>query len=128
MRVSDGAGSTDTLDLTVRVTHVNEVPVMTGPVTVEHEENGSDVVAAHTAIDPAGPEVSWSLASAAGFTIGVAGVLTFNAPLDHELRTDADVDNMYRVTVQATDAKETVGTLEVVVTVADVDNEVGQQV
>ena len=94
MRVSDGEGGTDTLDLTVRITNMNEAPGITGPVTVEYEENGSDAVASYTAINPEGPEVSWSLASAAAFTIGVAGVLTFNAPLDYELRTDADVDNV----------------------------------
>ena len=39
--VSDGEGGSDTTDLTVRVTNVNEPPVITGPATEDYEENGA---------------------------------------------------------------------------------------
>ena len=124
VRVSDGEDGSDTIDLTVRVTNVNEPPAIAGPATADYEENGADAVASYTAEDPEGTEVAWSLAGddAGAFAISDAGLLTFMSPPDYESPEDADRDNVYRVTVQATDARETVGVLEVEVTVIDVDD------
>ena len=124
VRVSDGEGGSDTIDLTVRVTNVNEPPAIAGPAMADYEENGADAVAAYTAEDPEGTEVAWSLGGedAGAFAFSDAGLLTFIAPPDYESPEDADGDNVYQVTVQATDAKETAGALEVTVSVTDVDD------
>ena len=125
MQVSDGEGGDDTIDLTVRVTNVDEPPAITGPGATEYEENGTDSVTTYTAMDPEGAGFDWSLAGddAPLFTISEAGALAFNAPPDFEVSTDSDADNVYQVTVQATDVDGNVGTLEVAVTVTDVETE-----
>ena len=124
VRVSDGEGGSDTIDLTVRVTNVNEPPAITGPATADYEENGADAVASYTAEDPEGTEVAWSLGGddVDVFAISNAGLLTFMAPPDYESPEDADGDNVYRVTVQATDASDITGALEVAVSVTDADD------
>ena len=109
----------------VTVTNVNEAPLITGPGTVEYEENGADLVASYMATDPEGVEVvSWVLAGddAGQFSISDDGVLTLNDSPDYEAPQDADGNNVYRVTVQATDTSDLTGALEVEVTVTDVDD------
>ena len=54
-----------------------------------------------------------------GFSISSAGELAFTAPPDYENPADADADNVYSVTVQASDGTNT-ATLDVAVAVTDV--------
>ncbi len=123
--VSDGKGGSDTIDLTVMVTDVDEPPAIAGPLATEYAENRADAVAAYTAVDPEGTEVTWSLAGddAGAFTVSGAGALAFNAPPDYEAPADADTDNVYQVMLQATDLKGMMGMLHMVVSVTDVENE-----
>ena len=70
--------------------------------------------------------MTWSLGGADGskFEIDLDdGELRFKKKPDYEKPTDADVDNVYEVTVQASDGKLT-GMLKVKVTVSN-ENEVG---
>ena len=124
-RVSDGEGGSDLIDLTVMVTDVDEPPAIAGPVATEYEENSVEAIAAYTAMDPEGTEVTWSLGGddAGAFTVSGAGVLAFNAPPDYEAPADADTDNVYQVMLQATDLKGMMGMLHMVVSVTDVENE-----
>ncbi len=124
-RVVDGAGGSNTIDLTVMVTDVDEPPAIAGPVATEYEENSADPVAAYTARDPEGSQVSWSLGGddAGAFTISDAGALTFNAPPDYEAPADADTDNVYQVTLQATDLKGMTSILHLVVSITDAEND-----
>ena len=66
---------------------------------------------------------SWSLGGddARDFSIDEGGVLRFASTPDFESRADMDEDNMYSVTVQATDETDKMGTKEVTVEVTDVD-------
>ena len=68
--------------------------------------------------------MTWALAGddAGLFTISNAGVLAFNDSPDYETPLDDDEDNVYRVTVQATDASDITGVLEIAITVTDVDD------
>lgn len=70
--------------------------------------------------------VSWSIfggVDAAKFTINATtGVLTFLTPPDYEMPTDADLNNTYVVTVQATDSADYTAQQSVTVTVADLDD------
>ena len=124
-RVVDGAGGSDTIDLTVMVTDVDEPPAIAGPVATEYEENSADPVAAYTARDPEGSQVSWSLGGddAGAFTVSDAGALAFNAPPDYEAPADADTDNVYQVTLQAADLKGMTGILHLVVSITDAEND-----
>ena len=117
----DDTASQVTADLRVRLTDVNEAPVVSGPRTASHEENDSDSVGFYTATDPDRDAVEWSLSGPdeALFTI-VGGVLRFGAPPDFE----GPGDNEYRVVVEATDGDPDnmlTGTLAVTVNVIGVN-------
>ena len=67
--------------------------------------------------------ISWSLSGtdAGVFDISGAGVLTFNESPDYEMSADADADNIYMVTVEASDGTN-MASHEVTVTVTDEDD------
>ena len=110
------------IEVTVEVTDVDEAPDVAGEASIEYEENATTTVATYTAVDPEGAEIVWSLGGddAALFSIG-GGMLTFVSAPDYETPTDMGEDNMYSVTVQATDETDKMGTQDVTVTVTDVD-------
>ena len=123
----DGSPALDDIHrVRVTVTNVNEPPLISGPSTVEFEENEEDPVATYMATDPEGVDVvTWALAGddAGLFSISVAGVLAFNDSPDYEEPRDADEDNIYNVTLKATDPTEVPGTLDIAVTVTDVEDD-----
>ena len=114
---------TDTITVTVTVTDVDEIPEVTGQRAISYAERGTGAVATYSATDPEGETVQWSLAGddAGDFSISAAGVLTFNASPDHGTPVDADTNNVYLVTVQASDGANN-GTLGVTVTVTPAAN------
>ena len=100
--------------------------------TIEYEENGTGPVATYTAVDPEMTEiVSWSLGGTDAGAFDISnGVLTFKKSPDYEMPADAvgddgstaaAGDNMYEVTVQATDSTMKTGMKKVMVEVADVE-------
>ena len=96
---------------------------------IEYPENGTDSVAAFTAMDPEGEDIAWTWegADADDFSI-VGGVLTFNSPPDFENPADAGTDNVYNVTVVASDGGGTstpdMETVTVTVTNVDEDGDI----
>ena len=121
---SDGTYS-DTQDVAVTVTDVDEAPVITGDVAPNYAENGTAAVATYSATDPESATITWSLGGddAADFEISADGVLTFKSSPDYEAAADDDTDNAYEVTVVASDGANE-GGLDVTVTVTDVDEDV----
>ena len=123
---TDQTGRADSLPVTVTVTDVNEGPVIadTGTNTaITVRENHNEVLATYTATDPEDqPVTRWSVTGRDGgdFTINEGGELTFRSPPDHERPADSGRDNVYEVTVRASDGRY-YGTLDVVVTVEAVD-------
>ena len=122
---------TASLPVTVTVTEVNEGPVITrqgnAPGSVPENLDQSRVLARYTASDPERPSVQitrWSTAGPDGgdFVINALGELRFRNSPDHERPADANRDNVYEVTIRASDGRNT-GTLEEVqmVTVTDVN-------
>jgi kexin len=121
----DGMADTetdDTITVTVGVADVNEPPVVTGPAGPSFPENGTGSVGSYSAVDPEGSAVTWGLSGddAAGLQISSAGVLSFATAPDFESAGDADGDNVYEVTVEASDGSMA-GTLDVEVAVTDVN-------
>ena len=110
VEASDGA-LTGTVNVTVTVT---DAPVISGPTATSYIEDGMEAVGTYTA----GGSVTWDLSGPDSdeFSIDSGGILSFNASPDFESPTDANSDNMYTVTVEATDGGET-GALDVAVTV-----------
>ena len=110
------------LDVEITVTNVNETTSIDGLTTVDYSENGTASVAMYTAIDPEGDGVTWDVrgTDVARFTISGDGKLMFNSSPDHEKPRDANKDNVYEVTVTASDGNLT-AELDVEVTVTNVN-------
>ena len=140
VEVSDGLNSSDDEDLTIddsievtiAVTNVNEQPMVEGTTAIDHAENEGTALAgaSYSATDPERANIIWSLGGNDGgkFAISSGGVLSFAAEPDFDARADRNRDNIYEVTVQATEeddgdtqTRELTGTLAVTVTLTDVN-------
>ena len=113
----------DTIDVTITVTNANDPPTVSGQTTVNHAENDAGTVATYSATDPEGVTTfTWTLSGddADDFAINDGGALTFDPPPNFEGAADADTNNEYLVTVEASDGAIK-GTLDVTVTVTDVN-------
>ena len=127
VQARDDGSNTASLDVTVTVTDVNEEPEVAGSVSLTFTENQATdwVLAAYTASDPENPSAvitQWSLSGtdAGDFTINSDGELTLRNVPDHERPADSNRDNVYEVTVRASDGS-LYGYLPVTVTVTDVN-------
>ena len=129
---TDGQPSqmTATQTLTITVTDVaNEhAPVFTrGVATVTYAENATTAVTTVVATDAdAGQTVTFILGGAdeSKFSISLAGELTFNTAPDFEIPTDAGTNNVYEVTITATDGQPSpmTATQILTITVTDVND------
>ena len=135
VQATDAGSNTASLPVTVTVTEVDEGPVITRDSDLFGSPSGSvaenlavtRVLAAYTAWDPERPGVAitrWSTAGRDGgdFVMNALGELMFRNAPDFERPADSDRDNVYEVTIRASDGRNT-STLEEVqtVTVSDVD-------
>ena len=111
MQANDAGGLSDPQTITVRVTNANEAPTITSngggnAASVNAAENQTAVTTV-VADDVDGDTVSFSItggADAARFGIdSSSGALTFLTAPDFETPGDADGDNQFVVTVQASD-------------------------
>ena len=98
-------------DVTITINNVNEAPMITMGVTrasVDENTAITEAVSTYTATDvDQTDEVVWSVSGtdAADFEISTAGALTFKKdPPNYEMPADSNKDNVYMVTVVATDA------------------------
>ena len=112
----------DSIDITIDVIGENEAPVITGATSTNFAENGSRAVASYTGRDPEGGNVFWTVlgTDSAYFAITNGGVLSFDPAPDYEDAKDSDRNNVYHVTVQASDGNN-INRLDVTVTVTNVE-------
>lgn len=108
IQVRDDAFNRATLDVTVTVINHNEgvqptISTRNPPAT--YQENRTSTIYTFRASDPQRGTITWSLSGtdAGVFSISETGALTFNSPPDFENPRDVDRDNVYRLTVVATD-------------------------
>ena len=122
LTATDSFSDSASIDVTITVTDADEEPDVTGDAEKEYPENGTGAVATYTAVDPEGVAVKWSLSGddAADFTIA-GGVLAFVKSPNFEKPADMDTDNLYDITVEATDGTGHVGREAVKVEVTNVD-------
>ena len=122
MRASDGRYY-GYLEVTVTVEEVNEAPEFRSGSATEftYQENGTSDLYTYRATDPEESDVTWGLSGAdrSAFTVSETGVLTFNDPPDYDSPTDSDDDNVYEVTVEASDGDSNTARLEVTITVTN---------
>ena len=133
VRASDGTMYADRM-VTITVTDMNEPPVimeggltMDGMSAVSVDENTIDV-GTYMVAGPEAASATWTLEGAdmGDFSIqgsGMSAMLRFSASPDYETPADANGDNVYMVTVKATDSEGNMATMRVTVTVNDVTNE-----
>ena len=119
----DDASNRGTLAVTVTVTDVNEGPEISGQQSLSFSENQATdrVLATYRGTDPEDPGAAISLWSLTGtdagdFTISENGQLTFRNVPDHERPADSGRDNVYNLSVRASDGRN-YGYLAVTVTV-----------
>ena len=103
VRIADQHTATEKA-VTVTVTNVDEPPVLTGPPDVLRREGADLWVANYSAKDPEGDTIAWSLegADAEDFTIE-DGELNFKQGPNFSAPHDDDGDNVYQLTVKASD-------------------------
>ena len=109
-----------TLDVEVTITNANESGAITGPTSTDYPENATTTVATYSTTDPEDDDITWSVAGtdAARFSINEDGELSFKSPPDYEAPNDANQDNVYEVTIRASDGNLS-STLDVEVTITD---------
>ena len=135
IEATDPEANTGRLPVTVIVTEVNEGPVITrqgslfgSPAgTVSENHPATQALAKYAARDPERPGVSITQWSTSGpdysdFVMNALGELRFKFSPDYERPADSNRDNVYEVTIRASDGRNT-GTLEEVqvITVTDVN-------
>ncbi|MDW3196605.1 MAG: Ig-like domain-containing protein [Cytophagales bacterium] len=117
---TDGSGNETNLPVTVTVTDADEIaPVISGNFTPSVEEN---ITTGETYT--ADEAVTWTVTSGADaslFTIASDGLVSFTSAPDFESPSDADGDNVYEVTITATDAAGNASDEALTITVTDVD-------
>ncbi|MFL6674307.1 MAG: cadherin domain-containing protein [Massilia sp.] len=105
LQVSDGSLAS-TQAVAVTVTNVNEAPLITSGAAFSVAENTTAVTTA-AATDPDGQPLTWSIAAGgdgARFAINATtGALSFVTAPDFENPTDIGANNVYNLTLQASD-------------------------
>ncbi len=91
--------------ITVTVTAQNDAPSVTSGASVSFAENGTGIAYQAIAVDPDGNAVTWLMggADAARFNISSTGAVTFKAAPDLEAAADAGANNVYDITLTASD-------------------------
>ena len=129
--VSDGRGGTDTIDVTITVTNVNEAPVVAPPPAnrapsfdegasasrsvAENTPSGQDIGLPLAATDPDGDSLTYALSGTDSGHFALSG---------NQLRTSGDyagVKSSYSVTVYVSDGRGGTDSIDVTVTVINVD-------
>ena len=121
VEANDSESNMDELSVMVTVTDVVGVLAIGGMSSIDYPENGTGAVTTYTATGSDAGSAVWGLSGddAEVFDIS-AGVLTFKTSPDYEAPVDADTNNEYMVTVEATGSENSMDELSVMVTVTDV--------
>ena len=135
LTANDGSGASDataTIMVTIYVVDVDEKPTImvgdaamglsiSGPASVSYTENGRNDVGTYTVAGANAASATWSLEGVDDDDFSInGGTLSFNTSPDYEMADDSDGNNVYMVTVKASDGTY-MDTLAVTVTVTDED-------
>ncbi|MEI6161163.1 MAG: FG-GAP-like repeat-containing protein, partial [Roseococcus sp.] len=109
--------------ITVTVTAQNDAPKVTSDATASFVENATGIVYQATWSDPdGGTTLTWSLggADARLFNISATGAVSFKAAPNFEAPADAGANNVYDITVTASDGALSSAARAVAISVTDV--------
>ena len=112
IKATSADGSSATKSFSVAITNVDEAPVFASSVSeVSFEENLATDTAVYdaSATDPEGATTTYSLAGAdaARLSIDSSGIITFSNSPDYDYPADADANNIYQITIVASDGSIT---------------------
>ena len=121
---TDPNGLSDSVDVTIKVTDLDEKPKITvgglaisaGPTNPDHTENSTASVGTYTVVGAMKDSAMWTLTGndASHFMVqpatGMSVMLMFKTAPDHEMPGDANMDNYYMVTLNAVDSEGNVAT------------------
>ena len=112
IKATSADGSSATKSFSVAITNVDEAPVFASSVSeVSFEENlATDTTVYNaSATDPEGATTTYSLAGAdaARLSIDSSGIITFSNSPDYDYPADADANNIYQITIAASDGSIT---------------------
>ena len=136
VKATDSTGNSAMVTVTVKVNDVNEEPeiifgnlVISGDARTSFAENGRGADGSYTVVGADASSASWSLEGAdSGDCMtegsGMSVMLKFGSLPDYESPVDSNTDNIYMVTLKATDSEGNMATKSVAVMVTNV-NEVG---
>ena len=111
--------STTTYPVTITITDVNEAPDISGATSTTFIETAGGPVETFKHNDPESNGITWALSGTDrdDFTL-TDGVLRFASQPDVENPADSDTNNLYEITITATDDESLSDTIDVQVTVA----------
>jgi VCBS repeat-containing protein len=121
--VTDNHGAAATQRVNVTITGANDAPVITSAATASFAENGTGVAYQATATDAESDSLTYALGGtdALRFNINATtGAVSFNTAPNYEIPTDAGTNNVYDITVSASDGLNTSLAQAVAITVTDV--------
>ena len=124
VQATDETGQTGQFVVTVAVEDFDEPPEITPePQKVDYREDRTTAVATYSATDPEGADINWDLSGTdhRNFEIDTGGVLRFENQPDYENQADANRDNEYQVTIEATDETDNTAKFMLTVVVVDFD-------
>ena len=125
VRAVDGAGNASDQTVAITVTNANDnSPVFTSGAAASFAENGTGTAYTAAATDADGNSLTYTLAAGGDndlFNINTTtGAVTFKVAPDFEAPTDAGADNVYDITVTASDGTHTTNQA-VAITVTNLD-------
>ena len=126
-------------DVTIMVTDMDEAPeikvgglaISAGPTNIDHTEDSAADVGTYTVVGSMKDSASWTLNGndASHFMVqpatGMSVTLMFKSTPDYEMPMDADMDNVYEVSVEATDSESKTAMRAVTITVTN-EEEMGE--
>ena len=120
---TDPSDTSDTVTVSISVNDVNEPPsAPTGATAIDYAENGTGAVQQFSSADPEGDSLTWTLSGDDAYDFSIVnGSLSFVSSPDFEGPADRDLDNDYEVTVSAGDTAGKTSSVDVTVTVTNVD-------
>ena len=132
---TDPGGLSDSVDVTIKLTDEDEAPVImagglaiSGTTSVSLPEDDMTTVRSYIALGPEASSATWSLDGddMGDFMIegsGMSIMLKFRNAPNYEAPADADTDNVYMVTLKATDSESNTAMRAVTVTVTNKDED-----
>ena len=119
LTATDPSGASDSITVNIAVTDNDDSAVIAGRKAIDYAENGTDPVETYTATDQDGDDIVWGLEGVDDDAFEIdGGVLTFKESPNFEMPVDDRADNIYKVTVTASE-----GEYHVEITVTNVDED-----